>query len=125
SFDLIRVICGSHSSFWCNGDAKELRVPSCPASILNAVHHAIFSFTGVRTFLTWSLVWTDADLFIFLGTGVPEVELIRDITTDRDAFRIEQCNSICSRRVEPIVRLSKHLRHEELHSRCACKRKLV
>src|SRR5215208_4557875 len=103
-----------HSRFRRNRDAKELSVLAGPAPILNAVHHAMFVITCVRAFLPRSLVWTNTDFFVFLGTGVPQVKLIRDITADGRAFGVEQSNAVCAGRVEPIVRLAEHLRHEEL-----------
>src|SRR6185369_8157345 len=77
-----------HSHFRRNRDSKELSVPSDPALILNAVHHAVFVLTGVQALLSWSLVWTNTDFFILLGAGVPQVKLICDITADGRAFRV-------------------------------------
>src|SRR6185369_879409 len=57
------------------------------------------------------------DFFILLGTGIPKIKLIGDITTDRVAFRVEQCDAVGAGRVKPVVRLPEHLRHEELHAR--------
>src|ERR1044071_2591065 len=114
-----------HASFWRIRDAKELFVLPDPAFIFYAVYHAMFIFTGVRAFLPWSLVWTNADFFIFLGAGIPQVELIRDITTDGHAFSVEQSDAVCAGRVEPIIRLAEHLGHEEFHPRCSRNSKLV
>src|SRR6478672_4456466 len=85
----------------------------------------MFVFAGVRAFLSRTLVWTNTDLFIFLGAGIPQVELVRDVTTDRGALGVEQRDPICSRRVEPIIRLAEHLCHEEFHSRRGGKRELI
>src|SRR5215213_7405200 len=92
-----------HSSFRCNRDAKELCVPCCPASIINAMHNAIFTVTSVRTLLPRPLVWTNADLFILFSAGVPQVELIRDVATDGIAFAVEQGDAVCARSVEPVI----------------------
>src|SRR5262249_22257434 len=112
-------------SLRCNRDAKELFVPSGPAFIFNAVYYAVFILTCVRSFLSGSLVWANTDFFIFLGAGVPQVKLIRDITADRHAFGVEQSNAVWAGRVEPVVRLTEHLRHEQFHSPCSPNRKLV
>src|SRR5215470_18298716 len=114
-----------HSRFRRKRDAKEFFVLSGPAFIFNAVYDTVFILTCVWAFLPWSLVWTNADFFIFLGAGIPQVKLIGDVTTDGHAFRIEQSDAVCARRIEPIIRLAKHLRHEELHSRCSGNSKLV
>src|SRR5262249_23518827 len=113
------------SGFKRNRDTKELCVFAGPARIFNAVDHAVFVLTSVRAFLPWSLVWTNTDLFVFLSAGVPQVKLICDVTTDRRAFGVEQGNAVGAGCVEPIVRLTEHLRHEELHSRCSADSKLV
>src|ERR1041385_4620075 len=99
-----------YSSFRCNRDSKEVFVLSRPALIFNTVHYAVFVLTGVRAFLSWSLVRTNTNLFIFLGAGVPQVKLICDITVDGCAFGIKQSNAVCAGRVEPIIGLAEHLR---------------
>src|SRR5262249_15918773 len=63
------------------------------------------------------LVWTNADLFVFLRAGVPQVKLIGHVTAEGVAFAIEQRDAVWTRSVEPVVRLTKHLRHEQLHAR--------
>src|SRR6185503_301255 len=71
------------------------------------------------------LVWTNTDLFILFGAGVPQVQLVGDVAADRISFAVEQCDAVRARSVEPIVRLAKHLGHEELHSRYRGKGELI
>src|SRR5690349_5648109 len=103
AFAPLRESSSLHSSFRCDRDAKELLVSSRPAGVTDAVDHTIFRFAGVRTLLSWPLVWTNADLLILFGAGVPQVELVRDVAAHRIAFVIEQHDAVCTRRVEPVV----------------------
>src|ERR1044071_2490911 len=100
---LLREPVSSHSRFGYDRDTEELGVLSCPTGVLHTSYHAVFVNAGIRRFLSRSLVRADADLFVLFRARVPQDELISDVTADRIAFCVEQCDAVRIRSVKPII----------------------
>src|SRR5262245_20223105 len=79
----------------------------------------------VQTLLAWSLIWANSNFFVDLGAGIPQDELVGDVSADRHAVGVEQRDAVGIRRVEPVIGLTEHHRAEEFHSRRRRKAVLV
>ena len=79
------------------------------------MYHAVLVFAAVDGPLARTLIRADANLLVLLGPGVVEHELRSDVAADRLAV-VKQRDAVGGRSIEPIVRLTEHHRHRELHS---------
>src|SRR5688572_2894119 len=84
-------------------------------SVAHELNNAFFHRTAVRTFLTRTLIGTETRSLVHFGSGIPELEEVRNVAGDGIAVRVEELDRLF-RRVKQIVRLSIHKCEIQLHA---------
>src|SRR5678815_4543132 len=88
------------------------------------MYYAVLLRSGVNSFLARSLVRTNADLFVLLGSRIVKSETGSNVPAYRlailkERYALRRCG------IEPVIRLTKHHGHRKLRAGLAGNRKLV